>query len=101
MKSIPIRLALAQRSLVTPKTGTPKSGNLQMKPKETMARWLCMILLSTIVYIVLLSQAAKIQSQTITCAIAIHMESITPLAAWSGERMTPSIGIFGSRKIAK
>ena len=97
MKSTPIRLVLAQRPLVTPKTGTPKSGNLQTKPKEALARWLCMILLSTIVYIVLLFQAAKTRSQATTCAIATHMESITPLAAWSGERMTPSIGALGSR----
>ena len=77
---------------------TQKKIFTKLNSKETSSRRLCILLFCKITNIVLLSQTAIAQRCKITRMIAIHMESTMSLAAWSGERATPSIGAFGGEK---
>ena len=87
------QLALARKSVATPKRALTK-----LNSKDISAGWLFILLLYIITNIVLLSQTAIVQRCKMPRVIAIHMESTMSLAAWSGERTTPSIGTFGIEK---
>ena len=87
------QLALARKSVATPKKTLTK-----LSSKDISAGWLFILLLYIITNIVLLSQTAIAQRCKMPRVIAIHMESTMSLAAWSGERTTPSIGTFGIEK---
>ena len=87
------QLALARKSVATQKKVFKK-----LNSKETSSRRLCILLFCTITNIVLLSQTAIAQRCKMSHVIAIHMGSTMSLAAWSGERATPSIGAFGGEK---